>query len=399
MPVGAGEAGGSLVAVVHRLAGLGAGAVDAAEGMAVLDAGRPAGAETVAGPRRVEAVAGARRLEALGVPGVVGAAADAVAGPVVAAARRPLILADAARVGLAGVDRRAGAEPAGEVAGDAGALAGDVAADAVGAVARDAVAVAVAVRADADLAAAPRGEVARVLRVALAPLRGGAGLEAGARCSCRSVYGMQSICVTPALHDPGAVTGEGAHAPSRRCRCRPCRCCRGSSGRRRRRRRTRSSRSWTGSPSRSRRLCAAPTWPRRAQAGAPAIRSPCRSGIRSCRRCRSRPRRRSGCFRTRRRSRQASPRPSAGPFAPQVLTVDASPPSTVPTVGVGHHLHHVGPVLGPAVGVRGGAAAAATSGQRPRQEAVLLRSKERTSLKKLGHRPPLGRLQINTSES
>ena len=154
------------VAVVVGLTRARAGVADTAEGMAVLNARRGTGPHTVAGRRPAEVVPDARRLKTLRPARIVRAATVAIAGPVVPAARGPLVGADTAWIRPSGVDRHAGAEPTGDVAGDARPPAGGVAADAVGAKARGAIAVAFAAGARQALAAAA-GRVARVSRIAL----------------------------------------------------------------------------------------------------------------------------------------------------------------------------------------------------------------------------------------
>ena len=143
--------GAQSAAVVHDGRARGA---RAAVRIAVLEALGPAGAEAVAGAGGVEAGAGAGGGDALRVARVLRAAADAVAQAGLTAGRLPHVAADAARVGLVGVDRPAGALAAHQVAAEARSLAGDVAADPVGAEVRRALVVALADRADHQRAAA-----------------------------------------------------------------------------------------------------------------------------------------------------------------------------------------------------------------------------------------------------
>ena len=108
-------------------------AVGAAVWRAVRHAGRAAGADAVAGAGRVRPIAAARRREADRLGRVQRAAADAVAGAGLAARGGPFVAADLVRIGGAAVDRPADAGAADQVAADARSVAGDVAADAVGA--------------------------------------------------------------------------------------------------------------------------------------------------------------------------------------------------------------------------------------------------------------------------
>src|SRR5262249_29113376 len=147
----------------------------AAEGRTIHDTRRLACARAVARPRRVEPIPRARRRHAHRLRPVHRAAAEAVARPRLAALRGAAVLAHAAGVGVAVVDGPAGALAAHLVARRAGALARVGTADAVGAEARRALLVLVAVRALhlGTTAAHDAGVAGRAVRVRLA------GREAG----------------------------------------------------------------------------------------------------------------------------------------------------------------------------------------------------------------------------
>jgi len=118
-----------------------AGSLGAAVGRAGAHAGRAAAAQAVTGARRVQSIAAARRGNADRLGGVDGASADPVAGARLSAGGVALIVADPPRIIVAGVDRPAGAQAPDLIAGRARAVAADVAADAVGAEPRRAIAV------------------------------------------------------------------------------------------------------------------------------------------------------------------------------------------------------------------------------------------------------------------
>src|SRR6185437_12842759 len=142
---------------------------DATERRAVLQSGRAAGAEPVAGPCGVQLVAGASRRQTDGSERVERAPAHAVAASVLTAAGGALVATNPARVDRAVVDGSAGPGARGDVAGDAGPLAGRVAAHPVGAEGRVAVVACLARHPVGALAAAP----ARVTGVARHALVGG----------------------------------------------------------------------------------------------------------------------------------------------------------------------------------------------------------------------------------
>jgi len=137
-PAGVVHAGDALVAIVVGVADDGAGVGRAKEGGAVQEPRRPAGPQAVAGRGGVQPVSRAGRRRALGVDGIPGAAADAVALAVGAAAGGALVLADAVRIREAGFDRPARAFARGQRARDTRPLASDAAADLVGAEPRQA---------------------------------------------------------------------------------------------------------------------------------------------------------------------------------------------------------------------------------------------------------------------
>jgi hypothetical protein len=122
----------------------------------------------------------AARLPADGAGGIFGAAALAIADAALTAGVRRVAPADLVRVLATGRDRRALTRPLGQIAGDAGSGAGDVAADAVGAGLAETLVVALAGRAERPPRAAgrpgaadlPHAVAGRALDVAIAGVAG-----------------------------------------------------------------------------------------------------------------------------------------------------------------------------------------------------------------------------------
>ena len=148
------DAGDAVVAIGVGLAARRARAVGASGTVAILDARRAAGAQAVAGPGRVQLVPGAARLVHACRAGTWRshrsrrtARSDR--------RRRAGVAAQAVRIGLALIDGPAGPFAARQRARHARPIAGDVAADAVGAEAADAVRRLLALRALHAAAAAP----------------------------------------------------------------------------------------------------------------------------------------------------------------------------------------------------------------------------------------------------
>ena len=215
------DAGDARVAVRVGRGSLGARAVAQRNGLAVLDAGRPAGAEPVAGAGRVQRVAGAGRRDATGSRGYFAQPPNAVAR---AGADRsvaaPWSLQTPRGIGGVRVDRPAGAVAAGQVARDARRPCRRRCSRR-----RRRRSPRCNRRYGLQRAPGPafpqlaRARVAGVLPVALAPL-GAVQTENRCRWPCRTGTGDRASGVTPALQSP-APSQAKAPTRSHRYRCRP----------------------------------------------------------------------------------------------------------------------------------------------------------------------------------
>ena len=269
--------------------------------MAVGEAGRLTGAAPVAGASRVQLAARAGGQLAHGVPWVLRAAAHAVAGARVPTARLAFVDALAPRVGQTLIDGPAAPESQGEVAGDARALAGDVAADPVGTEPRLAVVVDLAGHPLHALAAtaAHAGMSGRALSVVAAAVETAAGR--GIAGEGNADDGRAGLALPESVARPPLMIASPSQLPALHCvpatyfRQLP------------RPSHFPSSPQVAGSEDVARIPFAGPPAWRRRGAGCrfPRTRSRRRSGRLRCRRWRSRRRRRRSRSRTRRRRRTA----------------------------------------------------------------------------------------------
>ena len=220
-PVGGGVAGDALGTVRVALTGVRAGAVEAPERVAVLDAGRPAAPDPVAGPGRVELVAGrAGGHDADDVARVLGAGPEPVAGAVGAAGGGPLVFAPPAGIRRAPIDWPAGPLAPVEVARVAGTGAGDVTAHAVGTVGGGALVVDATGGAAHLLAAAAIDALVTAHALAVGRALGEAGASAGVTgerradlrrarlalpCSVAGIAANDLIAVAASPHARGGV--------------------------------------------------------------------------------------------------------------------------------------------------------------------------------------------------